>query len=147
VRIGELASSVGVSPDTIRFYEREGLLPRPARAENGYRDYGPEDAEHLRLVADLRRLDVPLDVAAQLATWCHSGHCDRTTTELPRQLAARRREVAARIAGLQALDARLERLEHHLAGTGSRELPVMASSACCSAADAVSTDEGCACCA
>jgi DNA-binding transcriptional MerR regulator len=150
VRIGELASSVGVSPDTIRYYEREGLLPRPPRSGNGYRDYGDEDAEHLRLVADLRRLDISLDAAARLATWCHSGHCDRTSAELPRELSQRRREIAARIDGLRALDARLARLERHLAAagpTGARGLPVVSSGACCSAAEAVTAEAACLCCA
>jgi DNA-binding transcriptional MerR regulator len=152
VRIGELAHSVGVSPDTIRFYEREGLLPRPPRAENGYRDYRSEDAEHLRLVADLRRLDIPLDTAAKLATWCHSGHCDRTSEELPREIAERRRDIARRIEGLRELDARLERLERHLVGSAtgraaSRGLPVLDAGACCAAAEAVGSEATCSCCA
>lgn len=37
--IGELAKAVGVKSDTVRFYERSGLLPRPARTEAGYRTY------------------------------------------------------------------------------------------------------------
>jgi hypothetical protein len=37
MRIGELAHALNVSPDTVRFYERSSLLPRHARAENGYR--------------------------------------------------------------------------------------------------------------
>jgi DNA-binding transcriptional MerR regulator len=150
VRIGELASSVGVTPDTIRYYEREGLLPRPSRAGNGYRDYRSEDVEHLRLVADLRRLDLPLDTAARLASWCHSGHCDRTDAELPLELAQRRRDIAERIAGLQALDARLARLERHLttpAARGPRELQMVGPVACCSAAEAVGVESSCTCCA
>jgi len=153
MRIGELASRVGVSTDTVRFYERSGLLPQPARRENAYRDYREADVEHLRLLIDLRRLDLPLEDAARIASWCHSGHCTDTTSALPALIAARRAEVASRISGLEALDARLAGLERHLAGSppirvaGTRDLP-MAPTPCCDAAGAVSGTAGatCACC-
>jgi len=152
MRIGELAQRVGVSTDTVRFYERSGWLPRPARRDNDYREYAEADVEHLRLLIDLRRLDLPLDDAAQLATWCHSGHCADTQTALPALIAARRAEVANRIAGLTELDARLASLERHLGGA-RRVLAMLpdtrvAAGPCCDAADAVnaSADGGCACC-
>ena len=114
MRIGELADAVGVSTDTVRFYERSGWLPRASRRDNAYREYGPADVEHLRLIIDLRRLDLPLEDAARIAGWCHSGHCGDTTAELPRMIEERRLEIADRIAGLQALDARLAGLFGHL---------------------------------
>jgi len=66
MRIGELAEAVGVSTDTVRFYERSGWLPRASRRDNTYREYGPADVEHLRLIIDLRRLDLPLEDAARI---------------------------------------------------------------------------------
>jgi DNA-binding transcriptional MerR regulator len=148
MRIGELAQRVGVSTDTVRFYERSGWLPPPARRMNAYREYGDADAEHLRLLIDLRRLALPLEDAARIASWCHAGHCAETTTELPRLIAERRAEVADRIAGLQALDARLGTLERHLR-TPRRELAVILQGPCCDAAEAIadSAAGGCACCA
>jgi DNA-binding transcriptional MerR regulator len=147
VRIGELAQRVGVSTDTVRFYERSGWLPRPARRNNDYRDYAESDAEHLRLLIDLRRLDLPLDDAARIASWCHSGHCSDASDELPRLIAERRAVIADRLAGLQALDATLGRLERHLRGTRT-ELTVLGSTACCDAAGAIAGALGsCACCA
>jgi len=147
MRIGELARQVGVSTDTVRFYERSGWLPRPARRENDYRDYGEADAEHLRLLIDLRRLDLPLDDAARIASWCHSGHCADTTSELPELIAERRTEVAERIAGLQALGARLAGLERHLRSP-RRELAVIGAGPCCDTANAVmdSATGVCPCC-
>ena len=109
MRIGELARQVGVSTDTVRFYERSGWLPRPTRRDNDYRDYGEAEAEHLRLLIDLRRLDLPLDEAARIASWCHSGHCADATSELPRLITERRAAIADRIAGLRELDARRRR--------------------------------------
>src|SRR5262245_65886963 len=117
MRIGELAGRLGVSGDTVRFYERAGWLPSAQRRENGYRDYREEDIEHLRLLIDLRRMDLPLDTAARLASWCHSGHCDQTTSELPIQLADKRREIAGRIEDLRLLDERLAQLERHLSAS------------------------------
>jgi DNA-binding transcriptional MerR regulator len=148
MRIGELAQQVGVSTDTIRFYERSGWLPRASRQENRYREYGEQDVEHLRLLIDLRRLDIPLEDAGRIAGWCHSGHCSDTTAELPGLIGERRAEIADRIAGLQALDARLAGLDRHLARS-RRSLQVLSSSsACCEAAGEVmgSADGGCACC-
>lgn len=147
MRIGELAQQVGVSTDTVRFYERSGWLPRPARRDNDYREYGEADAEHLRLLIDLRRLDLPLEDAARIASWCHAGHCRDTTNELPGLIAERRAAVADRIAGLVALDTRLANLERHLVRP-RRDLAVIATTACCEAAEAIGgTDAGCACCA
>jgi DNA-binding transcriptional MerR regulator len=149
VRIGELARQVGVSADTIRFYEKSGWLPRPERGDNNYRDYDAAEVEHLRLLIDLRRMDVPLDVAAQMAGWCHSGHCQDTTTALPQVIAARRRDLAERIAGLQALDDRLADLESHLVGERSDLQVLSVGGPCCDAAGLVVdvAEGGCACCA
>jgi DNA-binding transcriptional MerR regulator len=149
MRIGELADRIGVTTDTIRFYERSGMLPRPARQrDNNYRDYGEADAEHLRLLIDLRRLDIPLDDAARIAGWCHAGHCGESSAELPTLLADRRAEIATRIEGLQALDARLADLQRHL-GSRRRSLAVLdAQGPCCDAASAVTdvAEGGCSCC-
>lgn len=133
--IGELSRQLGVSADTLRFYERSGVLPRPPRGENGYREYGPVELDRVRLLLDLRRLDLPLDEAARLAGWCQAGHCTETTAELPQLIAAKRAELRARIAGLEALDARLASLERHLR---LAPLPMAGGAgACCSAAAAV----------
>ena len=146
MRIGELAATVGVSTDTVRFYERSGWLPRASRRDNWYRDYGAADVEHLRLIIDLRRLDLPLEDAAKIAGWCHSGHCVDSTAELPGMIEVRRAEIADRIAGLQALEARLTELLGHLERP-RRKLEVL-DGPCCEAADAVvgAAEGGCPCC-
>jgi DNA-binding transcriptional MerR regulator len=151
MRIGELAARVGVPADTVRFYEREGWLPRPPRQDNGYREYAEADVEHLRLLIDLRRLELPLDEAARLASYCHSGHCTDTSTELPGVIAARRAEVGVRMARLRDLDARLADLERHVAEAQprTRSLTVLSAGApCCDAAASVTgvAEGGCACC-
>ena len=151
MRIGQLAERLGVSGDTVRFYERAGWLPSAPRKDNGYRDYREDDVEHLRLLIDLRRMDLPLETAARLASWCHSGHCEATTAELPLQLAEKRREISTRIDDLRALDTRLAQLERHLTTETRkpRELTVLAAAPCCDAAAAISAGEpdSCAGCA
>jgi DNA-binding transcriptional MerR regulator len=146
MRIGELARRVGVSTDTVRFYERAGWLPKPARQHgNDYRQYGEGDVEHLQLLIELRRLGIPLDDAARLAGWCHSGHCADAGQHLPALIAARRAEISDRITGLRELDRRLADLQAHLA-EGKRRLQVVGGpTSCCEAAGAVLSTAGGSC--
>jgi Cd(II)/Pb(II)-responsive transcriptional regulator len=60
MRIGELSHKAGVDVQTIRYYEREGLLDAPERTGSGYRAYGPEHLERLNFVRHCRSLDMPL---------------------------------------------------------------------------------------
>jgi DNA-binding transcriptional MerR regulator len=60
-QIGELSENSEVPSQTIRYYERAGVLPEPERARNGYRIYDEEDVERLRFVRSARALDFSLD--------------------------------------------------------------------------------------
>ena len=148
MRIGQLAQRVGVSTDTVRFYERAGWLPRPERRANDYREYADADVEHLRLLIDLRRLEIPLEDAARIAAWCHAGHCGDTTAELPALIARQRLDIADRLAGLRELDSRLEALQRHLARARPALNVLTGGAPCCDVAHAVigSAEGGCACC-
>jgi DNA-binding transcriptional MerR regulator len=53
-KIGRLAELAECQPVTIRYYEKEGLLGKPARGDNGYRWYGPDDLERLRFIRHCR---------------------------------------------------------------------------------------------
>lgn len=117
MRIGELAKTAGIRPDRVRFYERAGALPKAGRRRNRYRQYDVTDAEHLRLLVDLRRLDVPLEEAARLADACASGHVSHLNTEFGGLVAERRVAIAAQIDRLRDLDARLQRLDAHLSAS------------------------------
>lgn len=61
LRIGELAQRTGTQVETIRYYEREGLLPEPARSEGNYRLYDRAHAERLSFIRHCRSLDMTLD--------------------------------------------------------------------------------------
>ncbi len=62
---GELANLIGVSTDTLRHYERKGVLARPRRAQNGYRQYPPETLERLRLIRRALAVGFTLDELAR----------------------------------------------------------------------------------
>jgi Cd(II)/Pb(II)-responsive transcriptional regulator len=59
-RIGELATAGGCQVETIRYYEREGLLPAPSRSAGNYRMYGGEHVHRLVFIRHCRSLDMPL---------------------------------------------------------------------------------------
>lgn len=61
LQIGRLSNETQVSAQTIRYYERIGVLPEPERADNGYRLYGRDDVERLRFIRSARALDFSLE--------------------------------------------------------------------------------------
>lgn len=58
MKIGELARQAQCTVETVRYYERAGLLPPPARTEGNFRTYGPDHAERLRFIRNCRVLDM-----------------------------------------------------------------------------------------
>ena len=66
LRSGEVARLAGVSADTLRHYERKGLLPAPLRSSNGYREYSPETVERVRLVRRALSVGFTIDELARL---------------------------------------------------------------------------------
>jgi DNA-binding transcriptional MerR regulator len=61
VKIGQVAVEAGVSVDTVRFYERRGVLPAPQRRPSGYREYPASAVERIRMARDLQTLGFTLD--------------------------------------------------------------------------------------
>lgn len=59
--IGELAKAAGVKSDTVRFYERSGLLPAPSRTDAGYRTYNEQSLQRLRFIKKAQALGFTLD--------------------------------------------------------------------------------------
>lgn len=64
--IGQLADAAGVNLETVRYYERRGLLPEPPRTAAGYRQYGPGELWRLRLIGRAKRLGFTLAEIGQL---------------------------------------------------------------------------------
>lgn len=59
--IGALAATVGIKPDSVRFYERSGLLPKPCRSASGYRVYDQSAVAQLRFIKKAQALGFSLD--------------------------------------------------------------------------------------
>jgi DNA-binding transcriptional MerR regulator len=105
MKIGEVATQAGVSVDTVRFYERVGVLPPPARTESNYRDYDPGTVERIRLTRELQGLGFTLtDAVDALAAHDAGG----ATCESERwRLQAVLDRVDAKLAELTALRGRI----------------------------------------
>ncbi len=101
MRIGELAKSAGVTPDTIRYYEREGLLPLADRTPSGYRDYGPEVVDDLRFIKKAQALGLRLSDVHEVLEISAGGKppCEHVRATV----SARLTEVEQRLRELRAL--------------------------------------------
>ena len=66
MKIGTLAREAGVAIDTVRYYERQGLLPPPQRSASGYRQYGQEDVARLRFIRRSKGLGFTLEEIREL---------------------------------------------------------------------------------
>jgi len=108
MRIGELAKATGVDVETVRYYEKAGLLPEPARESNGYRAYGVEHLERLAFVRHCRALDMPLDAVRRLLDFVSrpEADCGDINELIDDQLG----RVRARIDSLRALERQLSAL-------------------------------------
>jgi len=101
LRIAELAELVGVSTDTVRYYERAGLLAPPPRTPSGYRAYEPTAVDRLRFIQGAQRLGLRLRDISDLLSIRDTGVCPCEPAE---QLLRRRLdELDAEMARLSAL--------------------------------------------
>jgi DNA-binding transcriptional MerR regulator len=103
MRVGELAEAVGVKADTVRYYERAGLLPAPARTPSGYRAYDASAVDRMRFIQGAQRLGLRLTDIQQLLTVRDTGTCPCEPAEqlLRRRLADLDAEMA-RLATLRS---------------------------------------------
>lgn len=99
LKTGELARSAGVGVETVRFYEREGLLPEPPRRPSGYRMYPPGAVSRLRFIRRARELGFSLREIDQLLTT--SGASGPRCERVQEQLATKIADVEGRIADLR----------------------------------------------
>ncbi len=95
--VSKLADQVGVSPDTVRYYERIGLLPEPDRSASGYRLYGDEAVQRLRLIKHAQRFGLRLEEVGELLQIRERGlcPCGHTRTLLERRMADLDEQIAA----------------------------------------------------
>ena len=108
MRIGELGQATGVDVETIRYYEKAGLLAEPERLANGYRSYTKAHLERLSFIRHCRALDMPLaDVTRLVDFMMHpESDCAGINGLIDQQIS----RVKARLASMQALELQLTAL-------------------------------------
>lgn len=108
LKIGELAERTDCQVETIRYYEKEGLLPAPARSEGNYRLYGDMHIDRLTFIRHCRSLDMTLDEIRTLLQFrdAPGQNCGEVNALLDAHIG----HVAARIAELKALEKQLKKL-------------------------------------
>ncbi|MDL2291372.1 Cd(II)/Pb(II)-responsive transcriptional regulator [Desulfovibrio sp. OttesenSCG-928-F20] len=114
MKIGELAQRGGCKVVTVRYYEKEGLLPKPQRSEGNYRLYDKTDLERLRFIMHCRKHGMNLGEIRRLLAF--RDQPQRDCTWVSELIAAHIRNVDEQIASLQHLKFHLEELRHRCAG-------------------------------
>jgi MerR family mercuric resistance operon transcriptional regulator len=108
MRVGELAKKTGCHLETIRYYERIGLMPSPPRSLSGYRQYTTEDVERLNFIVGSRALGFHLDEVRSLLRLASEptlscAEVDTLAREHLSQINDKQRELAALASELQAM--------------------------------------------
>jgi Hg(II)-responsive transcriptional regulator len=125
MRTSEVAAQARVNPQTLRYYERRGLLPEPERSTSGYRAYGPQAVELVRFVKRAQDLGFTLDDVASLLQLAEGGpeSCDAAREMATEKIA----DLESRLADLQAIRGALARLvETCEQPPHRRECPILA---------------------
>jgi MerR family mercuric resistance operon transcriptional regulator len=102
--IGRLAVAAGVNVETVRFYQRSGLIDEPTRPHSGYRTYGDEDIRRIRFIKRAQLLGFTLDEISSLLRLEVSLACSSTRDLAARKLAM----VESKLTDLQAMKVALE---------------------------------------
>ena len=121
--VGALASAAGVNVETVRFYQRKGLLREPSRSYGTVRRYGTSDLARLKFVKAAQRLGFSLAEVAALLTLEDGRHCDEA-----RELAEQKLEgVRAKLDDLRRIESALAQLvERCCASEGTISCPLIA---------------------
>lgn len=108
MKIGELARATQTQVETIRYYERAGLLPQTARTEGNYRIYSPAHAERLSFIRHCRSLDMTLDEVRTLLRFkdAPADNCGAVNALLDQHIV----HVAQRVRELRSLERHLKSL-------------------------------------
>jgi MerR family copper efflux transcriptional regulator len=123
--IGRLAKEAGVKVDTIRYYERHGLLPRAARRESGYREYSRDDVARLSFVRRAKELGFSLGDIAELLSLSVDRHSG--VRGVKRKAEQRVADVEQKIRELQRVRRGLKKLIAACPGHGElAECPIVA---------------------
>lgn len=123
LKIGEVAHRAGVNVDTVRYYERAGLLPQPARRPSGYRAYDSDAVRRLRFIRRAKTLGFTLEEIGELLSISAERNVAAAKDAARRKLTA----VDARLSELQRIRDALAGLIEACPGHGRAEnCPILA---------------------
>lgn len=114
--IGQVARQAGIGVETVRFYERQGLLDQPQRRASGYRQYGPEAVSVLKFIRRAKELGFTLKEIKGLLSLRLDASA--TKAEVRGQAVAKVADIEARIADLQRVRDVLQKLVKTCHGQG-----------------------------
>jgi len=123
MRIGKLATLGGCSAETIRYYEKENLLPEPQRLPNGYRDYSREHLKWLQFILRSRKLGFSQNQVKELAAV--SDHQSDICGDVHAILLAHLADVEAKLNDLLRMKDSLARLERKCRDDTLHSCPVI----------------------
>jgi len=124
LRSGQVAKAAGVNVETLRYYERRGILAEPARGESGYREYPHEAVRVVRFVKHAQELGFTLAEVEELLVL--RADSERTCDEVRATAATKICEIDAKIESLNAMKQALETLvDTCVDGVSSRECPIL----------------------
>ncbi|MEX2159720.1 MAG: MerR family transcriptional regulator [Dehalococcoidia bacterium] len=130
MNIKDAAAAAGLTPDTIRFYERKRVLPAPPRSPNGYRHYTDEHVRTLRLAKGLRELGLPLGDVSPILLVAHDGTCREVRESMTGTFARALRDLNARIDELEQTRDHLSGLLRGLQNMRPRDVAIPGVRAC-----------------
>lgn len=124
--IGKAAETAGVNVETIRFYERKGLIEQPPKSGRGYRQYSETLVAQVRFIKEAQLLGFSLREVRGLLEICADRRSD--CADVRSRVLAKKREIESKIERLQRLDAALARLITACPGSGTIEgCPILGS--------------------
>lgn len=110
--IAAVSDKYGLTPDTLRYYERVGLIPPVPRTEGGIRDYREDDCQWVEFIKCMRLAGLPVEVLAEYVKLCRQG--DETLPRRKLLLKEQRENLTRRIVDMQATLRRLDlKIEHY----------------------------------
>jgi len=122
--IGQLAKKTEVNVETVRFYERRGLMPKPLRRESGYRQYSDDDIARLRFIRRAKELGFSLKEILELLSLRVDP--DTTCGDVKRRAKAKIADIELKIRTLQGMKRALAKLVTLCRGRGpSSECPIL----------------------
>ncbi len=122
--IGRLAKEAGVNLETIRYYERRGLMPEPIRTASGYRIYSENDIERIRFIKKAQELGFTLKEISELLSLRVTPNV--TCAEVKKRAREKIAEIDKKIQSLQEMRKILVMLENRCTGIGpTTQCPIL----------------------